>query len=112
MQAETSYGYYAGAVWSPGSSDPEQSWWGWATGFNASVDWFQVQKGNQISVLDAQQLLNQESDFPGLVVREPNGTIEYVDDPFVNLGEVLVDGVSFGASYQTYNRSRVGEKSI
>ena len=52
-------------------------------------------KGNNISVLNAQQLLNQESDFPGLIVREPDGSIKYVDDPFVNLGEVLVDGFSF-----------------
>ena len=101
LKAETSYGYYAGAVWSPGSSDPQHSWWGWANGFSAYVEWFQIQKGNQISLLDAQQLLNQESDFPGLVVREPNGTIKYVNDPFVNLGQVLVDGLSFGASYQT-----------
>ena len=101
LKAETSYGYYAGAVWSPGSSDPEHSWWGWANGFNAYIDWFQVQKENNISVLNAQQLLNQENDFPGLIVREPDGTIKYVDDPFVNLGEVLVDGLSFGGSYQT-----------
>ena len=101
LKPETSYGYYAGAIWSPGASDPEHSCWGWANGFNAYVDWFQVQKGNQISVLDAQQLLNQEGDFPGLIVREPNGTIKYVNDPFVNLGEVLVDGFSFGGSYQT-----------
>jgi iron complex outermembrane receptor protein len=101
LKAETSYGYYAGAVWSPGASDPQRSWWGWANGFSAYVEYFQIQRGNQVSLLDAQQLLNQENDFPGLVVREPNGTIKYIDDPFVNLGETLVDGISFGASYST-----------
>jgi iron complex outermembrane receptor protein len=101
LKAETSYGYYAGAVWSPGSSDPQHSWWGWANGFSAYIEYFQVKKGNDITVLNAQQLLNQENEFPNLVVREPNGTIKYIDDPFVNLGEVLVDGISFGASYST-----------
>ena len=31
----------------------------------------------------------------------PDGTIKYIDDPFVNLGEMLVDGINFGASYTT-----------
>jgi iron complex outermembrane receptor protein len=101
LKAETSYGYYAGAVWSPGSSDPQHSWWGWANGFSAYIEYFQVQRGNQVSLLDAQQLLNQESSFPNLIVRQPDGSIKYIDDPFVNLGEVLVDGISFGASYST-----------
>ena len=101
LKAETSYGYYAGAVWSPGSADPQHSWWGWANGLSAYVEYFQVQKGNQVSLLNAQQLVNQESQFPNLIVRQPDGTIKYVNDPFVNLGEVLVDGISFGASYAT-----------
>src|SRR5271165_6197425 len=87
LKAETSYGYYVGAVWSPGSADPEHSWWGWANGFNAYIDWFQVQKGNDISVLNAQQLLNQENDFPGLdnykgtlpdAAVEPNGAVHRI----------------------------------
>jgi iron complex outermembrane receptor protein len=109
LKAETSYGYFASAVWSPGSNDPQRSWWGWANGFSAYVEYFQIQKGNQISLLNAQQLLNQENLFPGLVVRDANGSIKYVNDPFVNLGEVLVDGISFGASYSTkeYNWGKI-----
>ena len=101
LKAETSYGYYAGAVWSPGATDPEHNWWGWANGLSAYIEYFQIQKGNDVSLLPAQQLLNEENFFPNLVTREPNGTIKYIDDPFVNLGEVLVDGISFGASYST-----------
>jgi iron complex outermembrane recepter protein len=101
LKPETSYGYYAGAVWSPGSSDPQHSWWGWANGLSAYIEYFQIQKGNNVSLLPAQQLLNEEQFFPNLVVRQPDGQIKYVDDPFVNLGEVLVDGISFGASYST-----------
>jgi iron complex outermembrane receptor protein len=32
LKPENSYGYYAGAVWTPGASDPQNSWWGWPTG--------------------------------------------------------------------------------
>jgi iron complex outermembrane receptor protein len=109
LKAETSYGYFASADWSPGSSDPEHSWWGWANGFTAYIEYFQIQKDNQISLLNAQQLLNQESDFPNLIVREPDGSIKFVDDPFVNLGQVLVDGLNFGGSYVTkeYNWGKI-----
>jgi iron complex outermembrane recepter protein len=101
LQPETSYSYYAGAVWTPGASDPEHSWWGWANGFTAYVDWFQISEHNQITQLNPQQVLDDESQFPGLVQRLPNGEINYVNDPFVNLGAVLIDGIDFGASYAT-----------
>lgn len=42
LQAETSYSYYAGAIWTPGSADPDHSWWGWANGFTAYVDWSEI----------------------------------------------------------------------
>ncbi|MBV8274236.1 MAG: TonB-dependent receptor, partial [Verrucomicrobia bacterium] len=101
LQPETSYSYYAGAVWTPGASDPEHSWWGWANGFTAYVDYFQISLRNQITQLPLQQILDQEDQFPGLVQRLPNGQINYINDPFVNLGAVLVDGLDFGASYVT-----------
>src|SRR5262249_54217123 len=33
LNAENSYGYYLGTVWTPGATDPDRSWWGWANGF-------------------------------------------------------------------------------
>jgi iron complex outermembrane receptor protein len=101
LRPETSYSYYTGAVWTPGASDPEHSWWGWANGFTAYVDWFQIALSNQITQLPLQQILDQENQFPGLVQRLPNGQINYINDPFVNLGAVLVDGIDFGGSYIT-----------
>jgi hypothetical protein len=101
LRPETSYSYYTGAVWTPGASDPEHSWWGWANGFTAYVDWFQIALSKQITQLPLQQILDQENQFPGLVQRLPNGQINYINDPFVNLGAVLVDGIDFGGSYIT-----------
>jgi iron complex outermembrane recepter protein len=101
LQPETSYGYYLGAVWSPGSTDPENSWWGWANGFTAYIDWSEITKRNEISQLDPQFLLTNETQFPGAVVRLPNGTIDHINDPFLNLASVRVDFVDFGGSYVT-----------
>jgi iron complex outermembrane receptor protein len=101
LQPETSYGYYLGAVWSPGSTDPENSWWGWANGFTAYIDWSEITKRNVITQLDPQFLLTNEAQFPGAVVRLPNGTIDHINDPFLNLASVRVDFVDFGGSYVT-----------
>jgi outer membrane receptor protein involved in Fe transport len=99
LQAETSYSYYAGVVWTPGGSDPEHSWWGWANGFTAYVDWSEITKRNEITLLNPQFILANEGQFPGAVVRLPNGTIDHINDPFLNLASIRVDSIDFGAAY-------------
>lgn len=99
LQAENSYSYYAGAIWAPGSADPEHSWWGWANGFTAYVDWSEITKRNEITLLNPQVILANEAQFPGAVVRLANGTIDHINDPFLNLASVRVDSIDFGASY-------------
>ncbi|MFY9984734.1 MAG: TonB-dependent receptor, partial [Chthoniobacterales bacterium] len=101
LQPETGYSYYAGLVWSPGSADPEHSWWGWANGFTAYVDWTQITKHSVITTIVAQDVVNNPTLFPGFVTRGPSGTISTVEDPLENLGSLLVDVVDFGASYAT-----------
>jgi iron complex outermembrane receptor protein len=101
LKPENSYGYYAGAVWTPGSTDPDHSWWGWANGFTAYVDWSEITKRNEITQLNAQFLLANEAQFPGAVVRLPDGAIDHINDPFLNLASVRVDSIDFGGSYVT-----------
>jgi iron complex outermembrane recepter protein len=101
LQPETSYGYFAGAVWTPGASDPEHSWWGWANGFTAYVDWYQTELRNLVGQISAQQLVDLESSFPGRVVRGPTGNIVSINATFQNLGTLLTDGIDFGVSYVT-----------
>ncbi len=101
LKPETGYSYYAGVVWSPGSADPEHSWWGWANGFTAYVDWIQITKNSLIGQIPAQDVVNNPTEFPGFVHRDSSGTITTVDDPLENLGNLLVDVVDFGASYAT-----------
>ncbi len=96
LKSENSYGYYLEGVWSPGSKD-ENSWWHWAKGFTAYIDWYQTELRNLISVPGAGTVL--AANLPGSVVRSPNGTLQGIFANFTNLGTLLVDGIEFGASY-------------
>ena len=101
LKPENSYGYYAGAVWTPGASDPEHSWWGWANGFTAYIDWYQIELRNLVGEISAQELADLASSFPGTVVLGPGGNITQINANFQNLGTLLTDGIDFGVSYIT-----------
>ena len=99
LRPETGYSYYAGAVWSPGSADPEHSPFGWLNGFTAYIDWIEITRRNVISEPSAQFVVNHPLSYPGDIIRGPGGMIETVITPFSNLGAVRVDAIDFGASY-------------
>lgn len=101
LQPETSYSYYAGAVWTPGSVDPEHSWWGWANGFTAYVDWVEISKHSVINTINPQFVIDNPQLFPGFVTRDAFGNIISVLDPLENLGAIRVDALDFGGSYVT-----------
>ena len=66
LKPENDYMYYVRGIWSPGASDPEHSWWGWANGFTAYIDWFQLDHHNYFGTLSPQIIAR-----PGL--RRPSG---------------------------------------
>jgi len=100
LQPVNSYSYYLDAVWSPGSADPEHSWWGWANGFTAYIDWWEITRHNDIGQLDPQTVLS--SNNPALVIRNPQtGQVEFLNIPYANLGNTLTEGFDFGFSYVT-----------
>jgi iron complex outermembrane receptor protein len=101
LKAENSYGYYAGAVWSPGSTDPDHSWWGWANGFTAYIDWYQITIRNLVGTVSAQQIVDLPGAFPGSITRGGNGQISNINAVFQNLGTRTVGGIDFGGSYIT-----------
>jgi iron complex outermembrane receptor protein len=101
LKPETAYSYYLGAVWRPGAQDPDHSWWGWANGFTAYVDWVEISKRSVINTINPQFVVNNPALFPGFVTRDAFGNILQVDDPLENLGAVRVDALDFGASYVT-----------
>jgi iron complex outermembrane recepter protein len=96
LKPENTYGYYGEIVWTPGSKN-EDSWWHWAKGFTAYLDWYQVEIHNLIAILPAPLLL--ASNLSRFEIRAPNGTLIEILDNFGNLGTLLTDGIEFGASY-------------
>jgi iron complex outermembrane receptor protein len=101
LQPENSYGYYLEAIWTPDSKDDPNSWWKWAKGFSAYVDWYQIDLRNQINTIDAQTLVGAPGAFPGTVIRNGAGFIQEVIANYLNVGNTLTDGIDFGASYVT-----------
>ncbi|HEY0793944.1 MAG TPA: TonB-dependent receptor [Chthoniobacterales bacterium] len=100
LKPQNSYSYYAEMIWTPASKD-ENSWWKWAKGFSAYVDWYQIELRNEINTLATQTLVGAESAFPGAVIRGANGLISQVNANYLNVGTTLTDGIDFGGSYVT-----------
>jgi iron complex outermembrane receptor protein len=95
---ESSYGYYGEIVWTPGSKD-ENSWWHWAKGFTAYIDWFQVELRQLIATTSVENTIS--ANLPGTVIRSADGSLLQVNQNFQNLGTLLDDGIEFGGSYVT-----------
>ncbi len=80
-------------------------------GLTLSADFFQIKVESSIASLDPQFILDNEGDFPGLVVRAPAsasdqavgipGTVLLVNTQFQNLGFVKVQGVDAALEYLT-----------
>lgn len=84
--------YYVGAIFEPGSLVAALE------DFAFSFEYFQFDQTNLIDSLSAAQILDQEAQFPDLVVRNPPGpgetvgTISFVKTNFQNLGNATYKG--------------------
>ncbi|MBV8099396.1 MAG: TonB-dependent receptor [Verrucomicrobia bacterium] len=113
LKPENSYTYYIGGVWNPGSSDPEHSWWGWANGFSAYFNWFQIDQHNVIGTLLPQEIVDLTAEGappPGSsVMRDATGKITEVISTYENLGDSRTQGIEFGFQYNSkeYNWGKV-----
>jgi iron complex outermembrane recepter protein len=104
LHAETGYMYYVRGIWTPGSSDPEHSWWGWLNGFTAYLDWFQLDQHQVFGVLTPQEVVSLGSAAPpgNSVVRNPTtGQITEVINTYLNLGDLRSEGLEWGFNYNT-----------
>lgn len=80
-------------------------------GLALSVDLFRIEVEDSIASLDPQFILDNEADFPGLVVRAPPsasdqmlgipGNVLIINTSFQNLGFVKVQGLDLTAEYIT-----------
>lgn len=108
LKPETSYGYFLGVQWTPGSADPEHSWWGWANGFTAYFNWFQIDQHNLIATLSAAAVAALGNNAPpgnGVIRNGPpvNGipTVTAVVNGLANVGNRRQDGFEVGFTYKT-----------
>jgi len=86
LKPELAYSYYLGGVWTPGSKDPAHSPLGFFNGLNVYVDYYNIEKKNNIASVNPQFILNHESLFPGAVVRNTKGAVLAINDTFQNIG--------------------------
>jgi iron complex outermembrane receptor protein len=111
LQPENAYMYYVRGVWSPGSSDPDHSWWGWANGFSVYFDWFQLDQHNVVGTLIPQDVVDIGNGvLPGNgFTRGPTGVISSVFNTYENLGDSRSDGIEFGFNYNSkeYNWGKI-----
>lgn len=107
LGAEESENFSAGVAVTPPS----------LPGLTLSLDFFRIEVEDSIASLDPQFILDNEADFPGLVVRAPPsmsdlalgipGNILLVNTSFQNLGFVKVQGFDVALEYVT-RRTPVG----
>lgn len=70
------------------------------SGLKASVTDWRVKETNTIQGVFAQYLVDNESDFPGRVTRDPvTGAITFIDDTSVNFGSLNVAGIDYHIAY-------------
>jgi len=101
LKSELAYSYHLGGVWTPGSKDPVRSPVGFLNGLNVYVDYYNIEKRNNIASVDPQFILNHESLFPGAVVRNARGAVSVINDTFQNIGRLETEGFDFGLTYST-----------
>jgi iron complex outermembrane receptor protein len=104
LKPENDYMYYVRGIWSPGSSDPEHGWWGWANGFTAYIDWFQLDQHDYFGTLAPQIIVDLGSAAPpgDMVIRNPaTGLITDIITSYLNLGDNRIEGIEFGFTYNT-----------
>ena len=103
LKPENAYTYYVRGIWTPGSSDPEHSWWGWANGFSAYFDWFQIDQHDVFGTIPPQTVVNLGAANPpgNFVTRNSLGGIAEVVSTYENLGDFRSQGIEWGFTYNT-----------
>jgi len=80
LQPEKSKNFTAGLIFEP------------LDNLSIAFDAFQIKRRNEVTFLSPDYLLARESSFPGLVVRNPDGTIDHLNLSYANLGATKVWG--------------------
>ena len=101
LKPELAYSYYLGGVWTPGSKDSVHSPVDFLNGLSVYADYYNIEKRNNIAIVDPQFILNYESLFPGAIERSVGGAVQAINDTFQNIGRLETEGFDFGFTYNT-----------
>ena len=95
---ETSNSLTAGLVWQPG----------FLSGFDLTIDYWNIKLDNMITAVSQQNVLNLCMDLPSIdnqfcdrITRDSRGYAEGVDTSFMNVSESEAEGIDIGANYRT-----------
>ena len=66
-----------------------------------TIDAFDIRRHDQIAFIDPAFLLEHEADYPGYVVRNPDGTLKHLNLQYTNLGETRTWGIDVSARAKT-----------
>ncbi|MDX6528351.1 MAG: iron complex outerrane recepter protein [Blastocatellia bacterium] len=103
LKPEIAYERTFGGVLTP------EAWWSWPHGLTISVDYGRLDVRGFQSTLDPQFIVHHESEFPGLVVRDPSqgNIIILVRDPEQNVGRFIESYVDYEA-VEVFETARLG----
>ncbi len=92
LRTQSSTSSQLGVIWTPSDQ--------LLKGLRVNVEYWENIQRDAIGQLTAQQLVDFESDFPGLVTRGSDGRITQIDRRFINLFGRVARGIDYSVSYQ------------
>ena len=103
LEPETAYERTFGAVLTP------ETWWSGLRGLTISVDYGHIDLRSFSTQLDPQYIVDHESEFPGLVQRDPTAgnQIVHIHDPILNLGRLIETYFDYSV-VERFETSRLG----
>ena len=99
LQPERSKSMTAGIVFEPTDN------------LSIALDLYKIKRRNEIAAIGPDYLLAHESDYPGYVVRNADGTIDHLNLQYTNLGSTEVSGYDVDIK-SSFNLGEVGKLSV
>ena len=81
LKPEKSSSFTTGIVFAPSSS------------YSAAIDYYSIERTNEVSQLDPSFLLSNPNLYPGFVVRGADGRVTLIKTPYVNIAKTKTTGV-------------------
>ncbi|MEO8056996.1 MAG: TonB-dependent receptor [Burkholderiales bacterium] len=76
-----------------------------------ALDFYKIKRRNEIAGIDPDYLLAHEADYPGYVVRKADGTIDYLNLQYTNLGSTRIWGFDIDIKGR-FNLGELGKLTV